>query len=400
MQIRRALGVAFVLFVAAAPAQAQRNNNNNQRQQQPAQRPVQEQQDVDVLVTAVDTALMTDPLAGAAAAPGVAPAASPTTPAAPAADQSLGDINVKWEANHFVKGQADATYVPFTLAIDRANLASSGAAVYVRVVEQGAVPAFVQTMASLKTMTEKDLATFKRPTFAWDNIHFLDIPQDGKLSRAIQLRPGRYVAFIAIKEKSPAPPPPQNQRNRNQNQAPPAAAAAPAPKYGILRHELIVPDFAVPDLTTSSIILASTVEPMTSQLSATEQEANPYVFGPMRIVPARDGKFSKQQELQVIFWIYGAAEAAGGKPSVVAEYNFHQRLAGGEKYFNKTQPQELNAQTLPPEFSVAAGHQLPGSLVVPLTSFPAGDYRLEIKITDKPTGKVVTQNVNFTVLPV
>jgi hypothetical protein len=43
------------------------------------------------------------------------------------------------------------------------------------------------------------------------------------------------------------------------------------------------------------------------------------------------------------------------------------------------------------------GHQLPGSLVVPLMSFPAGDYRLEIKITDKISGKTLTQNTNFTV---
>ena len=48
-------------------------------------------------------------------------------------------------------------------------------------------------------------------------------------------------------------------------------------------------------------------------------------------------------------------------------------------------------------FSVAAGHQLPGSLVVPLASFPAGDYRLEIKVTDKPSGRTVTQNAAFTV---
>ena len=82
------------------------------------------------------------------------------------------------------------------------------------------------------------------------------------------------------------------------------------------------------------------------------------------------------------------------------EYNFYQKMGDSEKYFNKTAPQQLNAQTLPPEFSVAAGHQLPGSLVVPLTSFPAADYRLEIKVTDQASGKSVTQNVNFTVLPV
>ena len=66
-------------------------------------------------------------------------------------------------------------------------------------------------------------------------------------------------------------------------------------------------------------------------------------------------------------------------------------LAEGEKYFNKTAPQPLNATTLPPEFSIAAGHQLPGSLVIPLSSFPAGDYRLEIKVTDKPSGGMLTR---------
>jgi hypothetical protein len=120
----------------------------------------------------------------------------------------------------------------------------------------------------------------------------------------------------------------------------------------------------------------------------------------MRIVPVRDGRFSKAGELNVIFWIYGAGSATNGKPDVTVEYNFHQRLPEGEKYFNKTAPQDLNAQTLPPEFSVAAGHQLPGSLAVALTPFPVGDYRLEIKVTDKVTSKVITQNVNFTVLPV
>jgi hypothetical protein len=100
----------------------------------------------------------------------------------------------------------------------------------------------------------------------------------------------------------------------------------------------------------------------------------------------------------VIFWIYNAQAAATGKPDVTIDYNFYQKLADGEKYFNKTAPQQLNAQTLPPEFNVALGHQLPGSLVVPLGSFPVADYRLEIKVTDKTSGKSITQNVNFSVL--
>jgi hypothetical protein len=118
----------------------------------------------------------------------------------------------------------------------------------------------------------------------------------------------------------------------------------------------------------------------------------------MRIVPARSGQFTKNNELQVIFWVYGATASGTGKPDVSIDYNFFSRQPdGAEKYFNKTAPQQLNASTLPAEFSIAAGHQLPGSLVVSLMPFPAGDYRLEIKVTDKPSGKVVTENVNFTV---
>jgi hypothetical protein len=314
-----------------------------------------------------------------------------------APDSSQGELPVKWESNHFVKGQTD-TYIPFTLQLDKAAL-SSGAALWIRVVnaEQAASFASQVTAPARQQGNNRNQPPPARTMFAWDNGSFVDVPEGGKLQRAIQLKPGQYVAYIAVKEKSAAPAGNQrnNDRNRNDRNAAPAPAAG---KVGLLRHEITVPDFGVGDLTTSSVIVARSVEQVTAP--PTDQESNPYVFGPMRIVPSPDGKFSKSAELSVIFWIYGAQAAATGKPDVTIDYNFYQKAGDSEKYFNKTAPQQLNAQTLPAEFSVAAGHQLPGSLVVPLTSFPAADYRLEIKVTDKASGKSVTQNVNFTVLPV
>jgi hypothetical protein len=400
MYVRRALILTVAIgFVCSAAVMAQRNNDNNRKQ---PQRPPQEQQDVQALVTLVDTALMTDtgvpvPTPGAQA---------PTTPITPkpltfgTADKTDGQIAVKWQSNHFVKGQSGDTYVPFTVSVDKAQVAK-GAALYVRIVNAEQAAAFSAAMAASVMPPQqggKPPAAPTRPTFAWDSVHFIDVPDGGQLSRAVQLKPGQYVAFVAVKEKSPAPAGNQrNDRNRNDRNAPPAAVAGPV---GLLRHEITVPDYNVPDLRTSSVIMAQSVEPLTQALPADQQEANPYVFGPMRIVPSLDAKFSKSGELSVIFWIYGAKEAASGKPDVVIDYSFHQRLAEGEKYFNKTAPQPLNAETLPPQFSIAAGHQLPGSLVIPLASFPAGEYRLEIKVTDKPSGNQLTQNVNFTVLPV
>jgi hypothetical protein len=381
MHIRRVVGlaVALALLASAVPTLAQRDNNRQQQQQQQQQR--QADPDTVTLVRLVE-------------------AVSTGQQPAPA------DIKVAWDSNHFVKGQAGITYIPFTLDVDRSQLASPAVALYIRIADknQPATPPPAQPPAQQQQQgnnrnrnQQQQQQAPPAPSYAWDNIHFLDIPADGKLSRAVALKPGEYTAYIALKERSTAPPPAAGQKPAQ------GAAAAPPPtgKMTVLQRDISVPDFNKPELQTSSIILASSVEPVTAQLSPAEQEANPYVFGPMRIVPNRAGRFSKAAELQVIFWIYGASEATGGKPDVQVEFNFHTKAAdGSEKYFNKTEPQQLNAQTLPPEFSVAAGHQLPGSLVVGLTPFPVGDYRLEIKVTDKPSGKVVTQNVNFTVLPV
>ena len=80
---------------------------------------------------------------------------------------------------------------------------------------------------------------------------------------------------------------------------------------------------------------------------------------------------------------------------MTVEYNFYNTQNGAEKFFNKTNPQSLNAQTLPPGFDPAAG--MTNGQTIPLASFPEGDYRLEIKITDKLATKSVTRDVKFSV---
>jgi hypothetical protein len=397
---------AVVALVSAAwPVLAQRNNENNNKRQQSTRSP-QEEQDAQALVQAVDTALLAD-LGVQVPAPGAPPSSTPP-PAAPAPkpltlgapDQSKGDIPIKWESNHFVKGQ-DQTYIPFTLSIDKSSLAG-GAAIYVRIVDADQAAAFGAMMSKPMVPPQgnnkgNQAAAPPRPTFAWERINFIDIPENGTISRAMQLAPGRYAVFIAVKEKTPASATAGKDDRKGNNRNAPPAAPVPAGKIGLLRHDLTVPTFSGSDLTTSSVILAKNVEQVQP---STDQESNPYLFGPIKITPSADGKFSKKDELSVLFWIYGAQAAETGKPDVTMEFSFYQKLPEAEKYFNRTAPQTLNAQSLPPEFSIAAGHQLLGSLSIQLASFPAGDYRLEIKVTDKPSGKSVTQNVAFTVLSV
>jgi hypothetical protein len=347
-----ALCMALTLATTSAPLHAQKNNNDKSKQQPQPKRSKTEQADVDALVKAVDAVASGQP--------------APT------------DIAVTWHSSHFVKGQGGTTYVPFTVKVDQTKL-PKGAAMYVRLADKNMAPPPAPAPAAKDSKDNKQPAPLP-VKYAWDNVHFFDVPQDGIVSKALQVPAGDYDLFVAVKDKT----------TDEKNTAP--------PKIGVLRQSLMVPDFNKAELQTSSIILARSVEPQQTAVKPDEQQDNPYVFGPMKIVPSADGKFPKASELNVVFWIYGAGEATGGKPDVQVDYNFYQKLSSGEKYFNKTAPQALNATTLPPEFSVAAGHQLPGSLVVPLMSFPEGDYRLEIKVTDKAAqGKMVTQNVDFTV---
>ena len=365
MRIRRLLGavLAHMLLYSAGPLVAQQRGTTAQPAPQTPRPP---DPDTVALVQMVDAAIVK----------------MPTTQAE---DTRQGDIVLNWAAAHFIKGQ-NGVYVPFTLAFDPSSVRTSEVALYIRAVQKSQLAA-VATALTPPAPGSKPTQPPPVPKYDWDNVHFLQKPADGRITRAIALPTGDYELFIALKERSVAP----------------TAAAAnppgtPTAKSGLLRHPLQAPDFNKPDLQTSSVIVATTVEPVSGQLTPAEQEANPYVFGPMRIVPSKDGRFAKTNELQVIFWVYGASAVAGGKPDVTIDFNFHLKQPDGtEKYFNKTAPQQLNAQTLPPEFNIAAGHQLPGSLIIPLAPFPAGEYRLEIKVTDKPSGKVVTQNVTFTV---
>jgi hypothetical protein len=357
MQIRRVLTLCVALAWAGTVSPtllAQNNNQNNQKREQ-EKRSKQEQQDVDALVKLVD---------------GVSTGSVP----APT------DIPVTWESNHFVRGSDGATYVPFTLTIDRSKMAAPGTAMYVRVVSKDAAAAPAAAPAGNNNDRNRNQQA-ARVTYPWDNVYFFDVPADGKVQRAIALKPGNYEVFIAAKERTP------EQQPRN----------APPQKVGLLRRDLTIPDFNTAELQTSSVIIASAIEPVTQPLTPTQQQEQPYNFGPMKVVPSPDAKLKKSGELQVLFWVYGAGNE-GGKPNVTIDYNFHQKTGDTEKYFNKTAPQELNAQTLPPNFDVNMGHQLPGSLVVPLASFPEGDYRLEIKVTDKVSGKTMTQNATFSVV--
>ena len=307
--------------------------------------------------------------------------------------KATSSLPIKWEQAHFIKSFGDKSYVPFSVTIDPAAFtAPTPIGLYVRVAKRGEQPPAAAPEASKdankKKKNKKDEAAAgaqvdARHQYPFEDVFFFDVPaavagQPQVLRRAFAVAPGDYDVYVAIKEK-------------------PAAGATASPKIGVVKQELTVPSFNA-EFTTSSLIIASKIEVLQAEIPTERQSENPYTFGAMKISPSADGKFTKADELPVIFWIYNAGlDPATKKPDIEIEYNFHQKTTDGEKFFNKTAPQPLNAKTLPEQFDLAAGHQLPGSLALPLQAFPEGDFRLEVKVNDKVTGKVLTRDATFSV---
>lgn len=333
------------------------------------------------------------------------------TDAAMSGQAAGGQLNWTWE-NNFLKAQDGKTYVPFTIQFDPSVTGPMPATLYVRVVTAGSntpIPPAPAPAEKGRNERDKDkkaadpkaAAAAAPATYPFEDIHFLEVRQEAvkptetakpaRISRAFAVSPGEYDVYVAVKERTPA-----SVAQPAAKGGAPAPAAAPAGRMGVAKQTITVPNYWSNEFTTSTVIVADRVENLKEPLTAQQQMERPYAMGTTEIVPAFDLKFSKTETLAVIFLVYNPAVTAG-KPDLTVEYTFHQKAADGEKRFNSTDPQNFNAQTLPPTFDFAAGHQLVAGQEIPLATFPPGDFRLEIKITDKVSGKSLMRNLNFTV---
>jgi hypothetical protein len=289
--------------------------------------------------------------------------------------QPTNDLGLAWVRQDFLKAQGNKEYVPFIVTIDPSKAAPGSTLTYYwRVVQAGGA----QT-----TDEGKDKKKNGKKDYPYEDVSFVPMTAAGagpmQIARSFTVPAGSYDVYVVCKEAA----------SKEKN--------ASAPKVSVMKQSVDVPDFWNDQLNTSSVIIAQRIQPLSAPLTPEEQADRPYAFGSMEIVPATSMTFTKKQELSTFMLIYNPKTDSAGKPDVTVEYSFYAKQPAGEKFFNKTNPQNLNAQTLPPQFDLAAGHQLQSGQAVPLATFPEGEYRLEIKVTDKVANKSLTRDVNFTV---
>ncbi len=282
------------------------------------------------------------------------------------------DVKLKFQ-NHFLKSSKNV-YVPYMLEI-------SGGHLQLRIRSRCMCVPYASPNRAPRRPPARPRGS--RPTGRLPMSYFLtekSVTTTGdvtELGRALELPAGEYTLYIAMRERQP--------KDRKQQ-----------PKSVVLAQPLTVPDMNT-GLTTSTVILAKSLDPAPEQLTGQQQLEQPFTISGYRVVPSFGAPISQQSgELMFVFFIYNEAIAASGKPDLDVEYLFYR--ASEEKPFTKLATQSFNATTLPGQFDLNLGHQVFVGQGIPVKdAFKPGEYRLEIKVTDKASGQTVTRNVPFTV---
>jgi hypothetical protein len=296
------------------------------------------------------------------------------------------DLTIHWK-NDALKAQ-QGTFVPFVVTIDPVSPAPSGILLYVRLVERQAARSRGEESSALSAV---------------ESVYPIDLraarPGPIRVTRGFAAQPGDYDLVVVARERIDAARP----------DAPRRAAA--------VTQRLTLPDFAHSELTTSTIILADGMTELPAVAPEEHSEERPYLIGVTEIQPAADTVFRRDEELIVVFLVYNPFVTPERKFDIEVEYHFFTRTGvrrgrdqepsgddrrplarDGERYFNHTKPQRFTPAIMGPQFDPTAGQPLMAGQGVPLASFPEGEYRMLIKVTDIVTGKSIERDVSFSVV--
>lgn len=311
------------------------------------------------------------------------------------------DFTFSWVTHH-MRGRDGKEYVPFLLLFDKDQRVPQAVTYYVRVVSKAALAEQLKAQAAHKAAVtkaesearldpenvelaeaaEKVRAQAPKVEYPFEDLKAFNL--NGKagfafrIPAAIMVPTGEYEVYILLKE------PLANVKDKKAQ-----------PKAGLLKTTLAVPDSSTEPLATSSILLTKGTDPaQQGQQAQADANKNPYLY--FMVTPDSiplDPKFDKKSLLSVSMYVYNTGvDSATNQPSVTVDLAFYHKTGGTEKFFNRTGPQPFGAKA-DPKAGVYVG------TAVPLESFPEGDYRLEIKVTDKVTGKSKVETALFTVIP-
>lgn len=154
-----------------------------------------------------------------------------------------------------------------------------------------------------------------------------------------------------------------------------------------IKHQgFVVPRYSESELSSSTLVLASRLEPLNGRL-ATGQ----FVRGQMKVIPNATAEFKSDQTLGVYMQVYNVAiDQATLRPSVDIEYTITH--SGKDKEIIKLKEDGKSGM------SVLNSQQITLARLIPIKQLQPGSYDVSVKVTDNVAGKSFTRKEVFTVV--
>lgn len=154
-----------------------------------------------------------------------------------------------------------------------------------------------------------------------------------------------------------------------------------------IKHQgFVVPKYSESDLSSSTLVLASRLEPLNGRLAT-----GSFVRGQMKVIPNATAEYKADQTLGLYMQVYNVAiDQATLRPSVDIEYVITH--SGKDKEILKFKEDGKSGM------SVLNGQQITLARVIPLKQLQPGSYDIAVKVTDNVAGKSFTRKEVFTVV--
>ncbi|MFQ5817345.1 MAG: GWxTD domain-containing protein [Terriglobia bacterium] len=252
----------------------------------------------------------------------------------------------------FFRVTGDTILVPITIGVQKKDLTFR--------LQDGLHQATVNVFARIHTLTGRPVQTF-------EDVIQLDIPpalfrdalqRPAVYQKAVPLRPGLYKLNVVLKDLNSS-------------------------NVGTIEQRLAVPRYGAEELAHSSLILADLIERVPLKQVGTGQ----FVFGQTKVRPAVTEEFMQQERMGIYLQVYNLGiNEQTHKPDATIEYEV---LQGEKTIFQHSE----NTSDL-----ARAGQQITLEKILPLQRFAPGEYKLQVKVTDRVRNQTVSPAARFRIV--
>lgn len=259
----------------------------------------------------------------------------------------------------FVRVTGDTVLVPVTVQIKNRDITF--------VNKDGVQRGVVNIFGRVTTLTGKIVQTFEDPVQ-------VDVPAEllpkvaenaSVYGKSLPLRPGRYRFDIVVKDVN-------------------------GDRVGTWSKGIQVPDFAEDKLSSSSLIVAGTVEPVPTRNVGTGM----FVIGTTKVVPrvpSADGKpvsFKRSQKVNVWMQVYNlSVDDKTHKPSATVVYDVINAATNKAVVHTVESTEQMGN----------VGEQVTLQKTLAAANLDPGVYRIQIKVNDKISSQSVDPSATFAV---